>query len=76
MSRSYRNGDIPKFITEQRNCTLKTLRAIKDALCEAGYTPFSIKNEEKCCKRKSIHKIKRMGKRLELDRSFRFDSAK
>ena len=76
MSRSYRNGDIPKFITEQRKCTLETLRAIKDALCEAGYTPFSIKKEKKCCKRNSVHNIKRMGKRLELDRSFRFGSAK
>lgn len=76
MSKSYRNDEIPKYIIERRDCTLRTLRALKDALCEVGYTPFSIKNSSKAYDRKSVPRFKRIGKRLELDRSFGFGSSK
>lgn len=69
MSRSYNKDDVPNYINDRRTCILNTLRAFKDALCEAGYSTFALKNRKiKSYERTAVRRIKRInGNRLNRD---------
>lgn len=75
MSKSYNSGNVPVYIQRRRKCIIQTLRELRDALCETGYTPLTIKNNTRC-DRQSIGNVKRMGGHLELDDSLRCNPEK